>query len=91
MSFWNIFGRLAISDDGNTIQRVSDTTSISSTGITYTTVGNTTTGSDGSVFTQFGSFSSDGSSRMGSIATGVGAVFNEQKVERFGFQDDYKW
>jgi len=40
-------------------------------------MGNTTVGSDGSVFTQMGSFSSDGSARMGSGATGIGAVFNQ--------------
>jgi hypothetical protein len=33
---------------------------------------------DGSVFTQMGSFSTDGSTRMGSIATGIGAVFNDR-------------
>jgi hypothetical protein len=38
-------------------------------------MGSTTVGSDGSVFTQTGSFSSDGSSRMGNTATGIGAVF----------------
>jgi hypothetical protein len=41
-------------------------------------MGSTTVGSDGSVFTQTGSFSSDGSSRMGSTATGLGAVFNKK-------------
>jgi len=69
---------MAISDEGETIQRVSDTTSISSDGTTYTKMGNTTVGSDGSLFTQTGSFSSDGSIRMGSTATGLGAVFNKR-------------
>jgi hypothetical protein len=32
----------------------------------------------GSVFTQMGSFGTDGSTRMGSTATGMGAVFNER-------------
>ena len=77
MSFWNFLGRLAISDEGETIQRVSDTTSVSSNGTTYTTMGNNTFGSDGSSFTQTGSFSSDGSTRLGSTATGLGAVFNK--------------
>jgi hypothetical protein len=36
-----------------------------------------TVGSDGSFFTQMGSFSSDGSTKMGSSATGLGAVFNK--------------
>jgi hypothetical protein len=78
MSFWNFLGRMAISDKGETIQRISDTTSVSSDGTTYTTMGNNTYGSDGSVFTQTGSFSSDGSTRMGSTATGLGAVFNKR-------------
>ena len=93
MSFWNIFGKFAVSDTGETIQRVSDTTSISSDGTTYTKMGNTTIGSDGSVFTQMGDFSTDGSTLMGSTATGLGAVFNERKTAKFGFDsdDDDKW
>jgi len=95
MSFWNFFGRMAISDEGETIQRISASTSISSDGTTYTKMGNTTVGSDGSSFTQMGSFSSDGSTRMGSSATGLGAVFNSRdddwttsKAEKFGINDD---
>ena len=88
MSFWNIFGKFAVSDTGETIQKVSDTTRISSDGTTYTKMGNTTIGSDGSVFTQMGSFSTDGSTRMGNTATGLGAVFNERKADKFGFDDD---
>ena len=76
MSWWNIFGRNAVSDTGEVINKLSDTTSISSNGTTYTRMGSTTVGSDGSMFTQMGSFSSDGSSRMGSSADGLGAVFN---------------
>ena len=93
MSFWNIFGKFAVSDTGETIQRMSDTTSISSDGTTYTKMGNTTIGSDGSVFTQMGDFSTDGSTRMGNSATGLGAVFNERKADKFGFDadDDDKW
>ena len=71
------FNSLAVSDEGETIQRVSDTTSVSSDGTTYTRMGSTTVGSDGSIFTQMGSFSTDGSTRMGSTATGLGAVFND--------------
>ena len=71
MSFWQIFGRLAVSSEGETIQRVSDTTSVSSDGTTYTRMGSTTMGSDGTIFTQMGSFSTDGSTRMGSTATGL--------------------
>jgi len=99
MSFWQILGRLAVSSEGETIQRVSDNTSVSSDGTTYTRMGSTTVGSDGSMFTQMGSFSTDGSTRMGSTATGLGAVFNEreeqanvhkgcaQAKEHFGFDD----
>lgn len=78
MSFWNIFGNMAVSDEGETIQKVSDTFSVSSDGVTYTTMGNMTTGSDGSTFTKTGSFSSDGSTRMGNTATGLGAVFHDR-------------
>ena len=51
MSFWQILGRFAFSDQGETIQKVSDTTSVSSDGTTYTRMGSTTVGSDGSVLT----------------------------------------
>jgi hypothetical protein len=93
MTFWNIFGRFAVSDKGETIQKVSDITSVSSDGTSYTKLGNTTIGSDGSVFTQMGDFSSDGSTRMGSTATGLGAVFNEHRLDKFGFDssDNDKW
>ena len=76
MSFWNFFGNMAVSDKGETITRLSETTSVSSSGVTYTKVGNMTVGSDGSSFFQVGDFSTDGSTRMGSTATGIGAVFN---------------
>ena len=85
MSWWNIFGHTAVSDSGRVIQRVSDTTSVSSDGTTYTRMGSTTVGSDGSIFTQTGSFSSDGSTRMGDGATGLGAVFNKRGD---GFHND---
>ena len=78
MSFWQILGRLAVSSDGETIQRVSNNTSVSSDGTTYTRMSSTTVGSDGSMFTQMGCFSTDGSSRIGSTTTGLGAVFNKQ-------------
>ena len=78
MSFWQIFGKSAVSDQGETIQRLGDSTSVSSKGTVFSHMGTTTLGSDGSVFTQMGSFSSDGSSRMGSTATGLGAVFNKK-------------
>ena len=100
MSFWQIFGRMAVSDSGETLQKVSDTTSVSSNGTTYTRMGSTTVGSDGSAYTQMGSFSSDGSTRMGHTATGTGAVFNDtgdrsnsmfghrHSQNKFGMDDD---
>lgn len=93
MSFWNILGKFAVSDKGETIQKVSDTTSISSDGTTYTKMGSTTVGSDGSIFTEMGSFSTDGSTRMGNTATGLGAVFNNHSEDKFGFKsrDDDNW
>ena len=78
MSFWQIFGKSALSDQGETIQRLSGSTSVSSKGTIFNHLGSTTVGSDGSVFTQTGNFSSDGSSRMGHTATGLGAVFNNK-------------
>ena len=94
MSFWQILSRLAVSSDGETIQRVSDNTCVSSDGTTYTRMGSTTFGSDGSTYTQMGSFSTDGSTRMGSTATGLGAVSNKpdnwpcSKASKFGMDDD---
>ncbi len=75
MSFWQILGGFAYSDSGETVHKISDSLSISTEGTSYTTMGLTTVGSDGSVFIQQGCFSSDGSTRMGSVATGLGAVF----------------
>ena len=77
MSIWQIFGSLAVSDSDPTIHKISNSLSISSNGTSYTTMGLTTVGSDGSVFIQQGCFSSDGSTRMGSVATGLGAVFGQ--------------
>jgi hypothetical protein len=79
MSFWQIFGKSAVSDQGETIQRLGDPTSVSSKGTVFSHMGTTTLGSDGSVFTQIGSFSSDGSSRMGDTTTGLGAVFKKKE------------
>ncbi len=79
MAFWQIFGKSAMSDQGETIQRLGDSTSVSSKGTVFNHMGSTTFGSDGSVFTQMGSFSSDGSSRMGTSTTGLGAVFNKKE------------
>jgi len=75
MPFWQILGNFAFSDSGETVHKISDSLSISTDGTSYTTMGLTTVGSDGSVFIQQGCFSSDGSTRMGSVATGLGAVF----------------
>jgi hypothetical protein len=54
-----------------------------SVGCEDTVIGNTTVGSDGSVFIQMGSFSSDGSTKVGTTATGLGAVFNQDEEDRF--------
>ena len=75
MSFWQIFDKCAVSDQGETTQRLGETTNDSSKVTIFNHMGSTTVGSDGSVFTQTGSFSSDGSTKMGSTATGLGAVF----------------
>jgi hypothetical protein len=75
MSFWQILGNFAFSDSGESVHKISDSLSISTDGTSYTTMGLTTVGSDGSVFIQQGVFRSDGSTRMGSVATGLGAVF----------------
>lgn len=86
MSFWNIFDIFATSDKGETMTKVSDNVRVSSRGVTYTTMGNVTVGSDGSTFVQMGDFSSDGSTRLSQdTATGRGAVFN--KPERDSFSD----
>ena len=79
MSFWQILGNFAFSDTCETVNKISDSLSISTEGTSYTTMGLTTVGSDGSVFIQQGVFSSDGSTRMGSVATGLGAVFGADK------------
>ena len=76
MSFWNIFGKTATSDTGEVIQKVSDSTFVSSTGTVYNRFGSTTTGSDGSVYTSMDPFSTDGSVRMGNTASEIGSVFN---------------
>ncbi len=100
MSFWNIFGNMAVSDKGETITRMSDTMSVSSSGVTYNKLGHMTFGSDGSSFTQVGNFSTDGSTRMGCYTTGLGAIFNDREAgshsgdgairssNRFGLDDD---
>ena len=78
MAFWQIFGKSAVSNQGETIQRMGDSTSVSSKETVFSHMGSTTLGSDGSIFTQMGSFSSYGSSRMGDTTTGLGAVFNKK-------------
>lgn len=78
VSTWNILGAFAVSNTGETIQKVSEDFAISSTGVTYNKVGDYTVGSDGSCFTNMGGFSSDGSTRLGDFTTGLGAVFNSK-------------
>jgi len=103
MSFWNIFGNMAVSDKGETMTRLSKDMCVSSQGVTYTQMGNMTYGSDGSSYNQIESFSSDGSTRFSSITTGRGALFNgrldesgdlsncSRSDQRFGFDDNSKW
>ena len=85
MSFWQILGRFAVSDTGETLQKVSDTTSVSSDGTAYTKMGSTTVGSDGSVFTQMGSFSTDGSTRMGSTGTRPSSKIRVEGFDKVGY------
>ena len=68
-----------VSTNGDVINQVSDDLSVSSKGTVYNRVSdNTVVGSDGSLFTSLGdSMSSDGSIRTGDIATGRGAIFND--------------
>jgi len=94
MSFWQILGKFGVSDQGETIQQLSNNKSFSSDGTTYTCMGSTAFGSNGSTYTQMGNFSSDGSTRMGSTATGLGAIFNKPdgwssaKADKFGLDCD---
>ena len=81
MSFWQILGNWAFSDSGTSIQKLTENTSLSSDGTIYNRFGNITVGTDGSMFTQIGRFSSDGSMRFGCTATGLGAIFNQDEDE----------
>jgi hypothetical protein len=83
MGIWKMFGWFATSDKGETIHRVSDTTSLSSKGTVYNTIGPFIHGSDGSEFTQMGNFSSDGSTRFGNTTTGHGAVFIQSDQDEY--------
>ena len=81
MSFWQILGNFAFSDSGETVHKISDSLSISTDGTSYTTMGLTTVGSDGSVFIQQGVFSSDGSTRMGSDVKVMGPATLAKQVK----------
>ena len=80
-TLWQIFKDFAVSSKGETLQKIDDHFSVSSNGTTYMTDGDTTIGSDGKVYVHMGDFSSDGSTRMGDVATGIGSVFNKDKDE----------
>lgn len=69
-----------VSTTGEVINQVSDDVSVSTDGTVYTRTGsNTVMGTDGSLYTGMGdSMSSDGSIRTGNIATGRGAIFNNE-------------
>ena len=77
--FTRVSDQTWVSTKGEVINQVSEDVSVSSRGTVYNRVGdNTVVGSDGSVFTSFGdSMNSDGSIRTGDIATGRGAIFND--------------
>ncbi len=70
-----------VSTSGDVINQVNDDVSVSSKGTVYTRVSdNTVVGSDGSLYTSLrDSMSSDGSIRTGDIATGRGAIFNDDR------------
>jgi hypothetical protein len=71
--------RTWVTTTGDVITQVNDHVSVSTKGTVYTrTSDNTVVGSDGSLFTDVGGcMSSDGSIRNGDIATGRGAIFND--------------
>jgi hypothetical protein len=75
MSNWYFFGKLISSDNGESITKLSNNTFINSNGTTYTKLGNQVIGTDGTSITNYGNLNSDGSLRIGNIATGLGAVF----------------
>lgn len=77
--FTKVSDQTWVSTKGEVINQVDDDISVSTKGTVYNRVSdNTVVGSDGSVFTSIGDFmSSDGSIRTGDIATGRGAIFNE--------------
>jgi hypothetical protein len=68
-----------VSTTGEVLNQIGDDVSVSTRGTIFTRISdNTVVGSDGSTFTSLGdSMSSDGSIRMGGIATGRGAIFSE--------------
>ncbi len=68
-----------VSTNGDVINQVSDDVSVSTKGTVYTRVSdNTVVGSDGSLLASLrDSMSSDASIRTGDIATGRGAMFND--------------
>ena len=70
-----------VSTNGDLINQVSDDVSVSTKGTVYTRISdNIVVGSDGSLFNSLGdSMSSDGSIRTDDIATGRGAIFNDDR------------
>ena len=70
-----------VSTTGDVINQISPDVSVSSNGTVYTRTGDSTVvGSDGSLYTAIGGdMSSDGSYRTGNIATGRGAIFNDDQ------------
>ena len=77
--FTKVSDQTWVSTKGEVISQVGDDVSVSTKGTVYNRVSeNTVVGSDGSVFMDIGGpMSSDGSLRTGNIATGRGAIFND--------------
>ena len=65
---------------------------VSSSGVTYTKVGNLTISSDVSSFFQWGDSSTDGSTRLRSTTAGRGALFGDKSdpFKTLG-SDDSSW
>jgi hypothetical protein len=91
ISFWKILGRLAVSSEGETIQRLNDNISVSSEGTIYARMGLIPVGSDGSTFTQIGSFRTDGSIGRGSTDTGLGAVLTSLTIGQNQKPTNWAW
>jgi len=80
MSNWYLLGNFAYSDDGQNITKQSENTYVNSNGTIYTKLGNFVSGSDGTFFANVGNVSSDGSTRVGNMTNGLGALFLDNEI-----------